>query len=263
MDTKLKDGEEIAEPKNAQRVLAIVHGTTLSKNLDIEVGEDEALVFPHLIYIELLASLLSIIFLWIVSLLINAPLEELANPTFSPNPAKAPWYFLGLQELLVYFDPWIAGVMIPFLMIIGLMAIPYLDPGKEAVGVYNFFKRKFAVTIFTVGIMTWFVLIIIGVYFRGPSWAWYLPWEDWLIHKEFVPAKNLPIFLGSFLILFYFLAGLTVPRLLFKKFYSDLGAARYFISIFFILLMFGVLVKIALRLLFNIKYILTTPWFNI
>jgi hypothetical protein len=113
-----------------------------------------------------------------------APLEPLADPNKTPNPSKAPWYFVGLQELLVYFDPWIAGVVLPTLIIVGLMAIPYIDKSPHGIGEYNYKDRKFAVWVFSLGTAFWFLLIIIGYFFRGPSWQWYWPWESWELHKE-------------------------------------------------------------------------------
>src|SRR5512140_1746884 len=98
-------------------------------------------VFPYLVFKEFLAALLISILLLIWSLAINAPLLPEANPGKTENPAKAPWYFVGLQELLVYFDPWIAGVAIPTLIIVGLMAIPYLDTSRIATGRYTFTTR--------------------------------------------------------------------------------------------------------------------------
>ena len=135
---------------------------------------------------EFVAALTAIIFLWILAILVNAPLEEKANPAVTPNPAKAPWYFVGLQELLAYFDPWIAGVVIPTFVLFGLAAIPYLDINREASGEYGFRKRKLAVSIFTSAFLFWFALIFIGLFMRGPSWAWYWPWEDWTVPKETV-----------------------------------------------------------------------------
>ncbi len=88
-------------------------------------------VWPDLVLRETIATLIAVILLIGLSMLVDAPLEEIADPSFSMNPSKAPWYFLGLQELLVYFTPWIAGVAIPVFVIIGLMAIPYIDVGRQ------------------------------------------------------------------------------------------------------------------------------------
>jgi len=140
-------------------------------------------VWPNLVVREYVAAILCTIFLIVWSLLQNAPLEGLANPTVTPNPSKAPWYFAGLQELLVYFDPWLAGVVLPNLIIVGLMAIPYLDRDPRGVGYYSFRERPFASTVFLTGVTMWFGLIFIGWFLRGPNWAFYWPWEDWGVHK--------------------------------------------------------------------------------
>src|SRR5436305_7544728 len=111
---------------------------------------------------------MALMFIW--SLGLDAPLEMFANPAKSPNPAKAPWYFVGLQELLVYFDPWIAGVLLPGLIIIGLIAIPYIDTNPKGVGYYAWKERKFANAMFMLGVAMWFILIFIGYACRGPNY---------------------------------------------------------------------------------------------
>ena len=109
------------------------------------------------------------------ALLIDAPLEEPANPTRTPNPSKAPWYFLGLQEMLVYFDPWNAGVVLPSLIIVGLMVIPYIDINRKGNGYYCFKDRKWEILTFFFGFhILWIVMIIIGTFFRGPGWNLFL-----------------------------------------------------------------------------------------
>jgi quinol-cytochrome oxidoreductase complex cytochrome b subunit len=249
-------------PGPRYRLLAYVPGTTYSGKRDL--AEDEAQVWPHLVFREFLAVLMVIIAIWMIAIVFNAPLEGKANPTVTPNPAKAPWYFVGLQELLVYFDPWIAGVMIPALAVLGLAAVPYLDVNRAGGGEYAFAKRKFAVTVFTLMMMLWFALIFVGLLMRGPSWAWYSPGENWSVPKETLTVtRNLPVLWGGLLLLGYFTFGLLVSRKLFPKFYEALGPVRYAITMVLLLLAIGVPAKIVLRLAFNVKYILTTMWFNI
>ena len=223
------------------------------------------LAFPHLVFKEFIALMLVSLVLIIISMAINAPLEEIATPTKTPNPAKAPWYFVGLQEMLVYFDPWVAGVMIPMLIIIGLMAIPFVDKNLNGVGIYCFRERKFAFVIFTIGIVAWFGLIIFGCYFRGPSWLLYLPWESWDIHKPVISKGTyiLPLFIGVPAMIGYYVLGMWLPILFARNFYNTLGSTSYFITMFFVLSMFGFLGKIPLRFVFDIKYIIHTPWFSI
>ena len=122
------------------RLLAYVKGTTYSAKR--EVAGDEVATWPHLVKREFAAALAAIILLWLFSILVSPPLEEKANPALTPNPAKAPWYFAGLQELLVYFDPWIAGVMIPTLITLGLAAIPYLDTNRAGLGGVQLSRAK-------------------------------------------------------------------------------------------------------------------------
>ena len=184
-------------------------------------------VWPHLVSREFLAALLVTAILLVWSLMMNAPLEAEANLNVTPNPSKAPWYFVGLQELLVYFDPWIAGVVLPSLIIIGLIAIPYVDTNPNGVGYWAKMKwkkfgplpiwypqeRPFAVSVFMLGVIMWFVLIFIGTYCRGPNWEWYAPWEPWShrrIAKE--TLKNIPNLWGALVMGSYFLLGTPFPK---------------------------------------------------
>ena len=244
------------------RLLAFVEGFNVAKESRKE--ERWVSVWPHLVFKELVVMLFVTFILIVISLLFNAPLEELANPTDTPNPAKAPWYFLGLQELLVYFDPWIAGVLLPGIIVIGLMALPYLDHRQVVSGVFSYSNRQFAVTVFCLGLVMWFALIVIGTYFRGPGWEWYWPWEDQSIHKMTLQGpKNLPPLLGSVLVILYVGLGLLLPAWLNKDFFKDRGPVRYILQVVLLLMMLGVLGKVFLRWVFHIKYILALPWFNI
>jgi len=202
-------------------ILIIVHFWRIRKDgfsaapLPGDPPEKKVEVWPNLVVREYIAAILVLVGLFIWSILQNAPLEELANPNVTPNPSKAPWYFTGLQELLVYFDPWIAGVVVPGIIILGLSAIPYVDPDpQKGLGYYSLRERPFANTIFLLGISMWFILMGIGTFMRGPNWAWYWPWEDWLTHKPPPPPlQNWPLYVGGPLILTYFAVGLFLPRL--------------------------------------------------
>ena len=133
-------------------------------------------VWPHLVIREIIAAIIAVILLIGLSMLVDAPLEEIADPSFSMNPSKAPWYFLGLQELLVYFTPWIAGVAIPVFVIFGLMAIPYIDVGRqEKKDTVVFIYEKQIRRLFSAGLCLWIVLTVVGLYFRGPNWDWQWP----------------------------------------------------------------------------------------
>ena len=133
-------------------------------------------VWPHLVIRETIAVIIAVILLIGLSMLVDAPLEEIADPSFSMNPSKAPWYFLGLQELLVYFTPWIAGVAIPVMVMIGLMAIPYIDVGRqEHQDTVVFIYEKQIQRSFSAGLCLWIVLTVVGLYFRGPNWDWQWP----------------------------------------------------------------------------------------
>ena len=136
--------------------------------------DDTVLTWPHLLAIEFLAAVMVSVFLLLMGLMINAPLEELANPNVTPEVAKAPWYFLGLQELLAYFHPTVAGALAPIFVLVGAALIPYIDRGNIFVNRPS--DRKTAVLLFTLFCGLGLVLTFIGIFFRGPGYAFALPW---------------------------------------------------------------------------------------
>src|SRR3954469_135574 len=154
------------------RLLAIVPPEGIQR-VEREQG-DRVHTWPHLLLEEFIAMSILFAGMLIFSSLINAPLRELANPNLTPNPSKAPWYFLGLQELLRYFHPMVAGIVIPTFILVGLAAVPFVDrnpsirPGD----------RKVAITLFTILFMFGAVLTIIGSFFRGPGYNWVWPWTQ-------------------------------------------------------------------------------------
>jgi quinol-cytochrome oxidoreductase complex cytochrome b subunit len=159
------------------------------KNLMEPKLRPKVFVWPNFVLITSLALLFITIVMVVTGIVFQAPLEEMADPSHTPNPSKAPWYFVGLQEMLVYFDPWIAGVVLPTLIIFGLMLIPFLDVNPKGIGTFPLScrpwkERPFAMWIFTFGFALWFILIGIGYYLRGPNWQWYWPWEEWAIEKQ-------------------------------------------------------------------------------
>jgi uncharacterized membrane protein len=127
-------------------------------------------VWPDLVYTELLCMVIGMIVLVAWGIAFKAPIEEPANPARTPNPSKAPWYFLGLQEMLVYFDPWLAGVVLPSLIIVGLMAIPYLDTNPKGNGYFTFRERRVEITLFLFGfVILWVLLVMLGTFLRRPT----------------------------------------------------------------------------------------------
>ena len=246
-----------------------------------DAPNDKVLVWPDLVYVELISLILFSAFMLIWSIGLPAPLEQPANPAESPNPAKAPWYFLGLQEMLVYFDPWYAGVVLPTFIIVGLMAIPYIDSDPNGSGYYSYKNRKLSVSIYLFGwLILWNVLIVIGTFLRGPNWGFFGPFEYWDSHRlealtninlsELVYVKWLEIGLPESILLreapglilvFILVAVLPVllAKTILKKYYEDLGPSRY--SIFVVLMIFGALlpIKMYLRWLFNLKYLISIP----
>jgi cytochrome b/b6/petD-like protein len=243
---------------------AMPSASNATQSNDAARGNEPVAVFPYLVFKEFLAALLISVGLLLWALAVNAPLLPEANPGRTENPAKAPWYFVGLQELLVYFDPWIAGVAIPTLIIVGLMAIPYLDTSRTATGRYTFTVRRLAISHFLLGFALWWVLIAIGQFLRGPNWQFYWPWQDWSLTQSAEESLwSFPWWLGLPALVAYFAAGLLLPRWRWPWLYAVLGRARYVTVITLTLLMYGVPIKIVLRLLLHVKYVLVTPWFNV
>ena len=138
--------------------------------------DDTVMTWPHLLTIEFLAAVAMSIFLLLLGLFINAPLEELANPNVTPAVAKAPWYFLGLQELLAYFHPTVAGALTPAAVLVGSALIPYLD--RRNLHSTKPSDRKLEVTLFSVRWALGLTVTFIGIFFRGPGYAFVLPWSS-------------------------------------------------------------------------------------
>jgi hypothetical protein len=166
----------IPEPKKGapekHRLLAIVPPEGIQR-VEREQG-DRVHTWPHLLIEEFIAMLILFAGMLVFSSIINAPLRELANPNLTPNPSKAPWYFLGLQELLRYFHPMVAGITIPTFILVGLAAIPYVDRNPSV----RPGDRKVAITMFTLLFMFGAILTIIGSFFRGPGYNWVWPWAQ-------------------------------------------------------------------------------------
>jgi hypothetical protein len=264
--------------------------------LEAEKNE-KVLVWPDLVYTELICMvvLTAVLVAWGIAL--QAPLEEPASSVRTPNPSKAPWYFLGLQEMLVYYDPWLAGVVFPSLIIVGLMAIPYIDFNKKGNGYYSYQERSFAILTFMFGFLPlWIATIILGTFLRGPNWNIFGIYEFWDVHKLEVlnnvnlseyfwlnwMHSSLPVapadagtglklwyifkreWLGFVVIFAYFF---LMPPLLartrfFAKFYARMGFIRYMVFANLLLWMAALPIKMVLRWTVNLKYLVGIPeWF--
>ena len=162
---------------HTQRLLTVVKSGSIQ---DVKATPvDKVHTWPHLLAAEFVASLACLAFTFVFSIFVNAPLLQLANTNQTPNPSKAPWYFLGLQELLTMFHPMVAGVTIPGVGLIFLVLAPYVDrnPSNKPE------DRKFATSLMTVHLMFWAVLVLIGSFFRGPGFNFILPWVDGLFFE--------------------------------------------------------------------------------
>lgn len=255
----------------------------------LEADNDPKMVYvwPHLVYTELICIILMTVGLIVWSIFVRAPLEEPANPTITPNPSKAPWYFLGLQEMLVYYDPWLAGVVFPTLIVVGLMAIPFIDKNPKGNGYYTFRERKLAIVTFCFGFfILWVLLVVMGTFLRGPNWNFFGPYEHWTVHKV-VPLVNInlseffwtrgmgvkrpdnPLIreLPGFLIIIAYFGALPplMARFMFRKLFVSLGFIRFNVFANLFLFMAALPIKMVLRWTINMKYIVAIPeyFFNI
>jgi len=260
-----------------------------------KLDAEKVLVWPDLVYTELICmvALTALLLFWAISL--QAPLEEPASAVKTPNPSKAPWYFLGLQEMLVYFDPWMAGVVLPSLVLFGLMAIPYIDYNKAGNGYFTIEQRKFAYVMFQFGFLVlWVTLIVMGTFLRGPNWNFFGPYELWDAHKvEALNNKDLSEFFwvdlmrssrprppegsgdltkigwaivkeapGIVLTVGYFT---LLPPLLvvlskyFQTMFIKMGFLRYMVLTNLLLFMMLLPLKMLLRWTANLKYFISMP----
>jgi hypothetical protein len=247
---------------------------------------EKVLVWPDLVYSELICMIVLSALLIVWSLLLRAPLLQPANPALTPNPSKAPWYFVGLQELLTFSDAWNVGVLVPALIILGLMAIPYLDRNPTGSGYYSLRGRRFTCCIFLFGFLQlWILPILIGTFLRGPNWSYFglyevrdpsklltfehlslsqvfwtnllgrplpqaLPNASTFIQLFYFLYRDIP---GVSLTLFYFLAlPLLVGRTLLKRHRQSLGFVRFYLMMFLLLYMLTLPIKMILYWLFGV-----------
>jgi hypothetical protein len=259
-------------------------------------------VWPYLVRIEFLATVIVTVVLFIWSIALMAPLEEPANPNLTMNPSKAPWYFLGLQEMLVYFDPWIAGVVMPSIIMVGLMVFPYVDSNPLGNGYYTLKQRRFSLLMFGWGFLMWILLIVIGTFIRGPGWIWFWPGQTWdhnavvfdknvdlhdllavKLHLPFLAMNPFKFIFGFLVVSGFYVVGALFFHWLMTVDFSKLRWNRLFpknefeqkllartsllqyvtFQFFAVSVLLALPVKLFLRLVFTIKYVWVTPWFNI
>lgn len=160
---------------DGHRLLGVVPGTPPGGDSKQPADQDLVMVAPHLLVRHGVAAIATALVVLLISVFFDAPLKEIANPTLTPNPEKAPWYFAALQELLAHFHPLIAGVLVPGAIVMGLMALPYIDRSEYLQPRH----RKVAVVTFTIFLTIWIILTLVGFAFRGPNWGWVWPWIEW------------------------------------------------------------------------------------
>jgi hypothetical protein len=260
-----------------------------------KLDEEKVLVWPDLVYTELICMVALTAFLIVWAIALKAPLEEPASAVKTPNPSKAPWYFLGLQEMLVYYDPWMAGVVLPSMVIFGLMAIPFIDFNKAGNGYYTIDQRKFAYLTFQFGFLVlWVTLIVMGTFLRGPNWNFFGPYEVWDAHKvEALNNKDLSEFFwidamrrsrpkppegasetlkagyallreapGFLLVIGYFTMVppmLVVMSRFFQTLFIRMGFIRYMVMTNLLLTMLLLPIKMVGRWTVNLKYFISLP----
>lgn len=171
IEQKEKVQTQASATQRRYRTLAVVKQEAITR---VERPlEDSVFVWPHLLVREFFAATAVMVMVTLLSIVVNAPLREPANPSVTPNPAKAPWYFLGLQELLHYFPPTTAGVLVPGFVLAALAVLPYVDRNPSRA----YADRKVAIVTFTMFLVFWAVITLAGSFFRGPGWLWVWPWQ--------------------------------------------------------------------------------------
>jgi menaquinol-cytochrome c reductase cytochrome b/c subunit len=158
------------KPKERYRLLGVVPREIEQREQD---PDDTVFTWPHFLIRHLVVAAVTIAVVFLLAILFNAPLKDIANPSLTPQEAKAPWYFAGLQELLAHLQPMVAGILIPGAALLFLLALPYLDRSKG----WRIRDRKMVVIVFTVLAVTAVALTVVGAFFRGPGWSWVLPWH--------------------------------------------------------------------------------------
>jgi hypothetical protein len=254
---------------------------------------DKVFAWPDVVYLELIGLVVATIVLVVWSLLLRAPLQGPADPALTPNPSKAPWYFVGLQEMLTFFDPWLAGVTIPVLIVLGLMAVPYLDFNPKGSGYYTIRERRFAYVVFQFGFLQlWILLILIGTFMRGPNWGFFglyevrdpdtvavltnvslsqYVWNGWLGRELPQVAAGSSVlgelgtilwreWLGLILVGLYFVAlPIVLAKTVFRSFYRRMGRGRYTIMVLLLLMMIMLPVKMVLHWTCHLSYLVSMP----
>ncbi len=254
---------------------------------------DKVLAWPDVVYLELIGLVVATTVLIVWSLLLRAPLQGPADPALTPNPSKAPWYFVGLQEMLVYFDPWLSGVTLPVLIVLGLMAIPYLDFSPKGSGYYTIRQRRFAYLTFQFGFLQlWILLILIGTFMRGPNWGFFGLYEardpDTVVTLHNIKlseyfwtvllGRDLPqVAAGSgvlgelavilwrevaglvLVVLYFVVLPIVLAKTVFRRFYRQMGKGRYTIMVLLFLMMIMLPVKMILHWTLHLSYIVSIP----
>lgn len=167
-----------ATPGRSYALVALPREAPVAVEESRKSPEDTVLTYPHLVVREAAAAMVVIGGLLLAALFLDAHLEEAANALKTPDPAKAPWYFLGLQEVVSWSTPFIGGVLVPGLMVLALLAIPYFRPNPVGVGVWFHPARRRAVVAFTIGLVVNVLLIVVGMFFRGHGWSLVWPWSN-------------------------------------------------------------------------------------
>lgn len=249
-----------------------------------EIEKQEISVWPEVIYVELIVILLATAALIVWAVLVQAPLGQPANTGAPPNPIRAPWYFVGVQEMLVYFDPWIVCAVIPSLIVFGLLALPYLDTYPKGNGYYTFRERRFAITTFLFGFLLLGVMpLIYGTFFRGPNGAAFGPYEYRDAHRLNAPAtlnlsdafwrsmlhRDVPMHWlarespGVLLLGLYFaVLPVVLSKTLFRRMRWQMGAMRCTLMILLLLCMALIPMKMMPQWLFGVKYFIYLPEFG-
>ena len=159
------------KPQERYRLLGVVPREIEQR--EEQEPDDTVFTWPHFLIRHVVIAAVTIAVVFLLAILFDAPLKDIANPSLTPQEAKAPWYFAGLQELLAHLQPMVAGILIPGAAVLFLFALPYLDRSTG----WRIRDRKMVVIVFTVLAVAAVTLTVVGAFFRGPGWSWVLPWH--------------------------------------------------------------------------------------
>lgn len=221
--------------------------------------------WPHLVSREFLAMLIVVFVARLWATVQSAPLDVIADPARTLNPLKAPWFIVGFQELAIYFDPWLAELVFPFVLFVGLAALPYIDPNPRGIGIYGFSHRAVSISLFMLGYLLWLALTVVGIFFRGHYWQLISPQTGaiWMTAEQAVGSWSLAWPLGLAFLTVWYGTGVWLPRRWAPQVFIEQRPGAYLFLMLVVMTVLLIPFKIFMRVAFGLQYLFASPWFNL